>query len=299
MVARRRLALLDRRVLVVIAVISITDRGDRRHVPARRRRHPEYGRDELAVARSGAGRLGARRAGRGPGGGPGAVRRVLPRRLAPARLRRGHRRGRGARRGRPPGCGRSPVRPGPASPTAPAGSHANVASFQRLLRPLTDKLGERSARADRRRVTRRVAGAEVGMLLGWMSTRVLGQYDLLVIDDEDSARRPGPRVLRRPQRARPREALRLPAQRVPAVAGAPRGHPPGAVHRRAVAARALPRPRAADARLGRSRPDAVPRRHRARASTSCATGASRSTTAASPRCSPPPSSARCSTRSAG
>jgi coenzyme F420 biosynthesis associated uncharacterized protein len=34
-------------------------------------------------------------------------------------------------------------------------------------------------------VTSRVAGAEVGVLLGWMSTRVLGQYDLLVIDDED------------------------------------------------------------------------------------------------------------------
>ena len=33
-------------------------------------------------------------------------------------------------------------------------------------------------------VTRRFAGAEVGMLLGWMSTRVLGQYDLLVLEDE-------------------------------------------------------------------------------------------------------------------
>ena len=29
-----------------------------------------------------------------------------------------------------------------------------------------------------------MAGAEVGALLGWMSTRVLGQYDLLVIEDE-------------------------------------------------------------------------------------------------------------------
>ncbi|MEI8239430.1 MAG: zinc-dependent metalloprotease, partial [Actinomycetota bacterium] len=29
-------------------------------------------------------------------------------------------------------------------------------------------------------VTRQIAGAEVGALLGWMSTRVLGQYDILV-----------------------------------------------------------------------------------------------------------------------
>ena len=64
-------------------------------------------------------------------------------------------------------------------------AEANVASFQRLLRPLTErfeaKLTGRSAFAP---VARRAAGAEVGMLLGWMSTRVLGQYDLLVLEDE-------------------------------------------------------------------------------------------------------------------
>jgi len=31
----------------------------------------------------------------------------------------------------------------------------------------------------------KVAGAELGALLGWMSARVLGQYDLLVLEDED------------------------------------------------------------------------------------------------------------------
>jgi coenzyme F420 biosynthesis associated uncharacterized protein len=31
----------------------------------------------------------------------------------------------------------------------------------------------------------RVAGAEVGAVLGWMSGRVLGQYDLLVVEDHD------------------------------------------------------------------------------------------------------------------
>ena len=34
---------------------------------------------------------------------------------------------------------------------------------------------------------RKVAGVEVGTLLGWMSARVLGQYDLLVVEDEDPA----------------------------------------------------------------------------------------------------------------
>src|ERR1051326_7674326 len=31
----------------------------------------------------------------------------------------------------------------------------------------------------------RATGAELGLLLGWMSTRVLGQYDLLIIEDEN------------------------------------------------------------------------------------------------------------------
>ena len=60
---------------------------------------------------------------------------------------------------------------------------ANLASFQRLLRPLVDKLGSGSD-GPLAPVTRRVAGAELGVMLGWMSTRVLGQYDLLVIEDE-------------------------------------------------------------------------------------------------------------------
>ena len=60
---------------------------------------------------------------------------------------------------------------------------ANLASFQRLLRPLTAKLGSNSDGV-LAPITRRVAGAELGVMLGWMSARVLGQYDLLVIEDE-------------------------------------------------------------------------------------------------------------------
>lgn len=61
---------------------------------------------------------------------------------------------------------------------------ANVASFQRLLRPLTDRFGERLGSSTLAPIGRRVTGAEVGLLLGWMSTRVLGQYDLLIVEDE-------------------------------------------------------------------------------------------------------------------
>jgi coenzyme F420 biosynthesis associated uncharacterized protein len=65
---------------------------------------------------------------------------------------------------------------------------ANVSSFQRLLRPITDKLGDRmGGNSFTSGVTRKVGGVEVGMLLGWMSGRVLGQYDMLVIDDPAEA----------------------------------------------------------------------------------------------------------------
>ena len=60
---------------------------------------------------------------------------------------------------------------------------ANLASFQRLLRPLAAKLGTGSD-GMLAPITRRVAGAELGVMLGWMSTRVLGQYDLLIIEDD-------------------------------------------------------------------------------------------------------------------
>jgi coenzyme F420 biosynthesis associated uncharacterized protein len=68
---------------------------------------------------------------------------------------------------------------------------ANIASFQQLLAPVFERwqarLDERiEARGSKPRsgvataATRQLAGAEVGLLLGWMSTRVLGQYDVLL-----------------------------------------------------------------------------------------------------------------------
>jgi coenzyme F420 biosynthesis associated uncharacterized protein len=61
---------------------------------------------------------------------------------------------------------------------------ANLVAFQRLLRPITDKLAERMS-GPTASLGRGLAGAELGAMLGWMSTRVLGQYDLLVIEEEN------------------------------------------------------------------------------------------------------------------
>jgi len=79
---------------------------------------------------------------------------------------------------------------------------ANVRSFQRLLRPVLVKA---EARLDRTptvvtSVTGKLAAIELGTMLGWMSGRVLGQYDLLVVDDETATEQDivyfvGPNVL--------------------------------------------------------------------------------------------------------
>ncbi len=64
----------------------------------------------------------------------------------------------------------------------------NVASFERLLRPVAAKLAARMESGGRRLrpvgLTRQMSGAELGLILGWLSGRVLGQYDQLLIEDE-------------------------------------------------------------------------------------------------------------------
>ena len=77
---------------------------------------------------------------------------------------------------------------------------ANLAGFRRLLGPISERLGERLGSSPLSPVARRVAGAEVGAMLGWMSGRVLGQYDLLVVEDiepeaQDIVYYVGPNVL--------------------------------------------------------------------------------------------------------
>jgi coenzyme F420 biosynthesis associated uncharacterized protein len=70
---------------------------------------------------------------------------------------------------------------------------ANLRSFRRLLTPLFERADAdgRSPLARKMpeplaRATRTVAGTELGAVLGWMSTRVLGQYDLLLTEDGDT-----------------------------------------------------------------------------------------------------------------
>ncbi len=69
---------------------------------------------------------------------------------------------------------------------------ANIASFGRMTRKLIAKLeegddepGPFSKLVEPLGVGPKIAGAEVGLMLGWMSGRVLGQYDLLIAEDED------------------------------------------------------------------------------------------------------------------
>jgi coenzyme F420 biosynthesis associated uncharacterized protein len=92
---------------------------------------------------------------------------------------------------------------------------ANISSFQRLLRPLLEKFDDRVGSGLAAPLTTRLAGAELGMVLGWMSGRVLGQYDLLVIEEEDPGEQDvvyyvGPNVLAlEKQFAFPPEEFRL------------------------------------------------------------------------------------------
>ena len=86
---------------------------------------------------------------------------------------------------------------------------ANVSSFQRLLGPHLDRLdpGRLSgSNAVLARLTgplatagRAATGAQMGVVLGWLSTRVLGQYDLLLTeeaaDEQDIVYFVGPNVV--------------------------------------------------------------------------------------------------------
>jgi coenzyme F420 biosynthesis associated uncharacterized protein len=74
---------------------------------------------------------------------------------------------------------------------------ANVDSMRRLLGPLTQRVGARLANSPIAPVGRYITGTEVGVLLGYLAQRVLGQYDLLGPDqdDEDAVYYVGPNVL--------------------------------------------------------------------------------------------------------
>jgi coenzyme F420 biosynthesis associated uncharacterized protein len=64
---------------------------------------------------------------------------------------------------------------------------ANIVSFQRLIAPIAAKVGAGSMPGLLAPVSRTLTGAQVGFVLGWMSGRVLGQYDLLLTEDAPDA----------------------------------------------------------------------------------------------------------------
>lgn len=72
----------------------------------------------------------------------------------------------------------------------PTWAAANIAGFRRLLAPVTEEWARRLSAGGRAggaslAMTRRVAAVELGTLLGWLSGRVLGQYDLLLAGPDD------------------------------------------------------------------------------------------------------------------
>ncbi len=60
---------------------------------------------------------------------------------------------------------------------------SNLTSMRTMLDPLMQRFGARLAHSPLAPMSRRVAAGELGVLLGYLSQRVLGQYDLLVPDD--------------------------------------------------------------------------------------------------------------------
>lgn len=91
---------------------------------------------------------------------------------------------------------------------------ANIAAMRRLLAPVTAQIGG-GMPGPLGSVGRRVAGSEMGVLLGYLAQRVLGQYDLLVPEEGandafDAVYYVGPNVLALEKRFafRPREFRR-------------------------------------------------------------------------------------------
>jgi coenzyme F420 biosynthesis associated uncharacterized protein len=77
--------------------------------------------------------------------------------------------------------------------------HQNLRALQRLIEPLAEKITAR--RPQRAELSRKVLGMQTGVLLGYISRRVLGQYDVfLPPDDEGLLYFVGPNVAEAEQR---------------------------------------------------------------------------------------------------
>ncbi len=62
--------------------------------------------------------------------------------------------------------------------------NANIASFKRLYSMVMQNLSADIPESASLKISRSVTGFQVGMVLGWMSKRVLGQYDLLLSEND-------------------------------------------------------------------------------------------------------------------
>lgn len=61
-------------------------------------------------------------------------------------------------------------------------AEANIASFRITLSPLLEQLSEKLPRWRLSGVSAGVAGVQLGVILGWLSSKVLGQFDVIVAD---------------------------------------------------------------------------------------------------------------------
>lgn len=59
---------------------------------------------------------------------------------------------------------------------------ANIKSFKGTLTPLLDRLSDKAPRWPLGSASAFVAGAQLGTILGWMSSKVLGQFDVILAD---------------------------------------------------------------------------------------------------------------------
>ena len=59
----------------------------------------------------------------------------------------------------------------------PGWSQANVEGFRVVLEPLTRRIAEQQPNAVAARATAKVAGVQMGSMLAWLSSKVLGQYE--------------------------------------------------------------------------------------------------------------------------
>ncbi len=73
----------------------------------------------------------------------------------------------------------------------------NLSSFRHLLDPVLGQLETATLKGPLPGVAQSAAGAQLGLVLGWMSTRVLGQYDLLFAGDTsgDAVSYVGPNIV--------------------------------------------------------------------------------------------------------